>query len=598
MKGAVIGIVGSASDGILEAGETLINAFAQEGYFATLCTHKGTQIRGGEVSCRIRVATTPVLNSGGALDLAVVLNWEDYSRLSGELIIGAETVVVYDKKTGLTAATLPLGGVKPAAAVAIPITEMAIHAGAPSQSKDCVVLGLLAAWLGLPQKKILESITARTRGKADPSPKVDQKAFASGIEFATRHTLGRDMALDRATAAGGRRRVADGNEMCARAALFAGCKFFAGYPISPATEIMHYLQREIGKYGGSFLQAEDEIAAAAAAVGASYAGAKAMTATSGPGFSLQTEVLGLASAVELPLVCVNVQRGGPATGMPSTQEQADLFAATFSSPGDTVRPVLAPTSVADTFDVTVEAFNIAEHYQTPVIVLTDRDLAQCKAVLEPIEPSQFRIIDRMEPTKAELKKYARFQITEAGISPISHPGMRGGSYLAAGLEHDERGVPTSSGEVHAQMTRKRLSKLNSLKQRRDLFLFEGDPDAHIGLVSWGNVSGITREAVRIARASGIKVKLLVPRLLYPVAEAVYEDFFASLRRCVVVEQSHQGQLHRILKMWTNTPHEFMSVSKSGANRISPHEIVKLIQAMEQPVTDRFRTHYCDLLNVI
>jgi 2-oxoglutarate ferredoxin oxidoreductase subunit alpha len=386
--------------------------------------------------------------------------------------------------------------------------------------------------------------------------------------------------------------------LCARAALFAGCKFFAAYPIAPAGGITHFLQREIWKHGGTFLAAEDEIAAAAAAVGASYAGAKSMTATSGPGFSLQTEVLGLASAVELPLVCVNVQRGGPATGMPTTQEQADLFAAVFSAHGDNVRPVLAPTSVADTFDVTVEAFNIAEHYQTPVIVLTDRDLALSKAVLEPINPSQLNIIDRLEPTKAELRKYARFQLTEAGISPLSHPGMRGGSYLAAGVEHDERGIPTTSGDVHARMTRKRLNKLNPLKARRDLFLFEGDPDAHIGLVSWGNVSGIVREAVRIARAKGIKVKLLVPRLLYPVAEVVYEDFFASLMRCVVVEQSHQGQLHRLLKMWTTTPREFMSVSKSGANRISPHEVVKLIQAMEKPATERFRTHYCDLLNVI
>ena len=154
--------------------------------------------------------------------------------------------------------------------------------------------------------------------------------------------------------------------MCGAAALFAGCKFFGGYPITPASEIMQYLGREIWKHGGSLLQAEDEIAGIAAAVGASFAGVKAMTATSGPGLSLKTEVLGLASVAELPLVCVDVQRGGPSTGMPTKPEQADLFAAVFSAHGDTVRPVLAPISVADTFGVTVEAFNIAEQYQTPV----------------------------------------------------------------------------------------------------------------------------------------------------------------------------------------------------------------------------------------
>lgn len=598
MRGLVIGIAGAASDGITAAGESLINAFAQEGYFATLSTNPGTQIRGGDVFCRVRVSTTPVLNSGGLLDLAVVLDWENFSQLSGELSVGPETVVVYDRRSGLSASALPLGGVRPAAAIAVPFAEIAIHAGAPTQARESVVLGLLSAWLRLPQKRVLEALLSRHKAGGDPGPKIYQKAFADAVAYAKEHPLGRASALDPASPMEGKRRVADGNEMCARAALFSGCKFFAGYPIAPASEIMQYLQREIWKYGGSCLQAEDEIAAAAAVIGASYAGTKAMTATSGPGFSLQTEVLGLASAVELPMVCVNVQRGGPSTGMPTTQEQADLFAATFSSHGDTVRPVLAPTSVGDSFDVTVEAFNIAEQYQTPVVVLTDRELAQCKAVLEPIEPSQFRVVDRLEPTKAELKRYARFQITDAGISPISHPGMRGGNYLAAGLEHDEKGAPTASGEIHAQMTRKRLNKLNPLKLRKDLFFFEGDLDAHIGLVSWGNVSGIAREAVRMARAKGVKVKLLVPRLLYPVAESIYEDFFATLRRCVVVEQSHQGQLHRLLRMWTQTPREFMSVSKSGANRITPEEIVRLIQAMEQPATDRFRSHYCDLLNVI
>ena len=598
MRGLVIGISGSASDGIAAAGESLITAFAREGYFATLSTNPGTQVRGGEFFCRLRVSTEPIHNSGGLLDLAVVLDWENFAQLSGELSVGHETVVVFDRKSGMSAASLPLGGVKPFAALAVPIAELAIHAGSPTQAREGVILGLLSSWLRLPHRKVIDALASRPRAKGDPAPKVYQESFSDAFDYANHHPLGRAFALDAPKTVSGKRRIADGNEMCARAALFSGCRFFAGYPITPASEIMHYLDREIWKYGGTCLQAEDEIAAAAAVIGASYAGTKSMTATSGPGFSLQAEVLGLASAVELPMVCVNVQRGGPSTGMPTTQEQADLFAATFSSHGDTVRPVLAPTSVADTFDVTVEAFNIAEHYQTPVVVLTDRELAQCKAVLEPIEPSQFRIVERLEPTKSELKRYARFQITDAGISPISHPGMRGGNYLAAGLEHDERGTPTSSGAVHAQMTRKRLNKLNPLKQRKDLFLFEGDLDAHIGLVSWGNVSGVAREAVRLARARGIKVKLLVPRLIYPVAEAIYEEFFSTLRRCVVVEQSHQGQLHRLLRMWTQTPREFMSVSKSGANRITPEEIVRLIQAMEQPATDRFRTHYCDLLNVI
>ena len=179
--------------------------------------------------------------------------------------------------------------------------------------------------------------------------------------------------------------MVDGNDLCAAAAIVAGCEFFGGYPITPSSEIMHFLGREIWKYGGTMLQAEDEIAGVGAVVGASFAGKKAMTATSGPGMSLKTEMLGLASIAELPLVCVNVQRGGPSTGIPTKAEQSDLFQAAFSAHGDVIRPVLAPVSAEDMFAITVEAFNIAEYYQTPVIILSDQEIGQRKETAEPID---------------------------------------------------------------------------------------------------------------------------------------------------------------------------------------------------------------------
>ena len=345
------------------------------------------------------------------------------------------------------------------------------------QAKNNIVLGLLTEWLGLPRESIVGGIRKKFSKKGEAVLQGNERAFAAGVDYAKQNPLGRDMSTDRPPARENRRVITDGNEMCARAALFAGCKFIGGYPITPASEIMEYLQREIWKYGGSLLQAEDEIAGIAAAVGASFAGTKAMTATSGPGFSLKTEVLGLASAAELPLVCVNVQRGGPSTGMPTKHEQADLFAAAFSAHGDTLRPILAPVNAVDAFGMTEEAFNIAEQYQTPVIVLSDQEIAQSKVIVEPIDPARFNVVNRLEPTRTELGNYQRFGLTDSGISPISHPGMRGGNYLAAGIEHDERGAPTASGEMHARMNDKRLKKLDPLKQRRDLFVIEGDPDA-------------------------------------------------------------------------------------------------------------------------
>jgi 2-oxoglutarate ferredoxin oxidoreductase subunit alpha len=340
---------------------------------------------------------------------------------------------------------------------------------------------------------------------------------------------------------------------------------------------MQFLSREIWKYGGAVLQAEDEIAGIGAAVGASFAGVKAMTATSGPGMSLKSEMLGLATIAELPLVIVNVQRGGPSTGMPTKPEQADLYQALFSAHGDAVRPVLAPTTVADTFWTTVQAFNIAERYQTPVIVLSDQEIAQRKETVDPIDVGAIEIEERRRPGDAELRDYARFRATASGVSPLSQPGMAGGNYLASGIEHNAHGAPTASGAIHAQMNEKRLRKLDPLKRQRELFRVFGDEAAPLGLVSWGSNAGVCREALGLAQRMGLRVKLLVPYLLYPVAEDVYRDFLASVRAGLVVEQSHQGQLYRVLRMFLDLPPGLTSFAKSGANPFLPLEVAERLQ---------------------
>lgn len=579
----IIGMAGSGGDGIVSAGESLMSAAAQQGYYAILTKSFGSQIRGGESSCRLRLATAPVLNPGGALTVAVALNWEDFLRFGGELPVTSDTVVVYEQKTGLQPSEIPLK-VKPAVIRSAPIEELAKTSAGTLQAKNNVVLGLLAGWFGLGQQAILDGIRKKFGKKGPEVLAGNERAFAAGLAYAEKCPIDQQFRIAAATPGTTRRRVTDGNEICAEAALFAGCKFFGGYPITPATEIMQHLQRDIWKHGGSLLQAEDEIAGIAAVVGASFAGKKAMTATSGPGFSLKSEVLGLASQAELPLVCVDVQRGGPSTGLPTKPEQADLFAAAFSAHGDNVRPILAPTSVEDMFGVTVEAFNIAEQYQTPVIVLSDQEIAQRKDIIDPIDTSRFILVDRLRPSEQELAAgYTRFRCTESGISPISHPGLKGGGYLAAGIEHNEKGDPTSSGEMHERMNDKRLNKMNPLKRRHDLFVLEGDPRAEVGVISWGSIAGVALEAVRAVRARGIGVKLLIPKLLYPIAEDVYRDFFASVERCLVVEQSHQGQLFRLIRMWTDVPREFLSLAKSGANPIAPATVADQIITLAAPV---------------
>jgi 2-oxoglutarate ferredoxin oxidoreductase subunit alpha len=570
-------MAGSGGDGVVSAGESLTAAAAFEGYHVIMTKSFGPQIRGGESSCRVRLSTQPIFTSGGMLDVAVALNWDDFMKFGAELPVGGKTVVIYEAHSAIAAAAIPLVGVSPSEVLGVPIAEMAGRAAGSERAKNIVVLGLLAGWFGIAPEALLKGIGKRFAKKGTAVLEGAERAFNAGIEYAAQHPLRQSRVMERPTGTMGAKLLTDGNEMCAAAAIFAGCKFFSGYPITPSTEIMQFLSREIWKYGGALLQAEDEIAGIGAAVGASFAGKKAMTATSGPGMSLKTELLGLASIAELPLVVVNVQRGGPSTGMPTKSEQADLFQAVFSAHGDVLRPVLAPTSVADTFAVTVHAFNLAERFQTPVVILSDQDIAQRKESVDPIDTTRFAIIERRTPNATELQHYQRFRFADDCISPISHPGMLGGSYQGAGIEHNEAGAPTASGAMHARMTEKRFRKLAALRERTDFFRVEGDPHADLALISWGSIAGVCHEALQLAQNEGLRVKLLIPYLLYPVIEETYREFLASVHAGVVVEQSHQGQLFRILRMFLDLPAELQSFARSGANPFQPSDVVERLR---------------------
>jgi 2-oxoglutarate ferredoxin oxidoreductase subunit alpha len=484
--------------------------------------------------------------------------------------------------------------VKPAEVVAAPIAQIAKDLAGNDRAKNTVVLGLMGEWFGFAPDALLAGIRRKFAKKGEDVLTRNERAFEAGRDYARAHPLRTAQPLAPAPPVDAPKLLTDGNEMCGAGAIFAGCTFFGGYPITPSSEIMQYLSRELWKYGGTLVQAEDEIAGIGAVVGASFAGKKALTATSGPGMSLKSEMLGLATIAELPLVCVNVQRGGPSTGIPTKSEQSDLFQAVFSAHGDVVRPVLAPVSVGDMFPTMVEAFNLAEEYQTPVIVLSDGDIGQRKEVVDPIDPSRFKLIERRRPTPPELERYVRFAITESGVSPISEPGMPGGNYLASGIEHSESGAPTATGSVHARMNEKRIRKFQPLRARRDLFDHYGDPHAEIAIVSWGSVAGVAREGLSKALSSGVRAKLLVPRLLYPVAQQVYEEFFASVRAGFVLEQSHQGQLYRLLRMFVDVPRGVQPFARSGSNPFTPADVVERLRdcavAMQRARMPEFETH--------
>lgn len=576
----IIGMAGAGGDGIVSAGESLITASALDGYHAMMTKSFGPQIRGGESSFRIRVSTNPVYNPGNTLDVAVALNWDDFLKFGDELPVTEDTIVIYDTKTGIEPADIPLS-VKPKQVLAVPIGEMAVEHAGTARAKNTIVLGLVSGWFGIAREGILAGIRKKFTRKGPEVLKGNEDAFAAGLKFAEENPLAdSNKVIDPPPQNAPKKLLTDGNEIFAAGAVFSGCSFFSGYPITPSSEIMHFFNREVWKYDGSMLQMEDEIAGIGAALGASFAGKKALTATSGPGMALKSEILGLASISELPLVAVDVQRGGPSTGIPTKSEQSDLFQASFSAHGDVVRPVLAPISVGDSFSLSIEAFNIAEVYQTPVIVLSDQDISQRKETVDYIDTSQFTVLNRKLPTDADLEDYTRFQFTDDGVSPISHPGMEKGNYLASGIEHNEQGSPTSSGVLHSKMNEKRIHKLDPLKKRADLFLDKGDKDAEIGMISWGSIAGVTIEALETLQSQGLKVRLLIPRLLYPIAEEVYADFFKTVKKGFVIEQSHQGQLYRLIRMFTDVPGGVKSYCKSGSNPIIPSEVIKAVGGLK------------------
>ena len=394
--------------------------------------------------------------------------------------------------------------------------------------------------------------------------------------------------------------VMTGNQALAVGALASGCRFFAGYPITPATEIMEFLAAELPRMGGTLIQAEDEIAAINMVMGASFAGAPALTSTSGPGLALMIEGLGLASMAEVPVVIVDVQRAGPATGMPTKTSQGDLYLAFYAGNDEPPRFVLAPSSVEDCFVQMINAFNLAEAYQMPSIVLIDQALApRVETWRNPFPDGQWPIIRR---TVADLSKkgagFKRYRITENGVSPMSIPGMRGGEYTADGLEHDERGKPDHSPKVHEAMMDKRWRKVDDAREA--VFGLEsaverwGDRDAAIGIMGWGSTLGPVKEAMARAQADGFRVEALFPKVLFPMPDNRIRRFIRGRRAIIIPELNVLGQFarvveHRYTHDLVRDKVDIVSLNKYQGLPFSPSEIYNEIVRVADALTRRVRT---------
>jgi 2-oxoglutarate ferredoxin oxidoreductase subunit alpha len=334
-------------------------------------------------------------------------------------------------------------------------------------------------------------------------------------------------------------RLMQGNAACAEGGIAAGARFFAGYPITPSTEIAEFMARQLPKVGGKFIQMEDEIASMAAVIGASVAGVKSMTATSGPGFSLMQEHIGYAYMAEVPCVIVNVQRGGPSTGLPTKVSQSDTMQARWGTHGDYYAIALGPSSVKECFDLTVRAFNLSEKYRTPVVVLMDEVVGHMREKVTLPDPSDIRVINRMKPT-VPPEWYQHFEINPHFISPMASFG-EGYRFNVTGLTHDPFGFPTGRSEEIREKLDKLKNKIthnvNDIVQVKEEFM----EDANMAVFAYGIAARAARQAVRMAHEKRIKVGLIQPLTIWPFPDEYMEHILEQLD-LIIVAELNQGQL--------------------------------------------------------
>ncbi len=536
IRDAVIRLAGNSQDGIQSAGALLARlAGRSEQEVMTYMTIPST-ISGGPSIFQVRMGSGDVLSAGDEADFLVAFYQHSYEDHIDFLKEGG--VLLYDSDN-----VQPNLEDKRFVYVGIPITGLTVEAlggTAKDKGKNIFILGLLAKIFDLDVDKLQGLLKEKFGGKNESILNTALMAFQAGYAYPVGNVLTTRYQFETHRATGGPVQVTmDGNQALAYGLIAGGVRYGAAYPITPWSTIMETLRSEFPKYGGLFVQCEDELSAVSMALGFSYAGHLAITGSAGPGISLKTEAIGWASMAEIPLIIVNVQRGGPSTGLPTNVEQSDLYQAIFGGHGDSPRVVLAPATVEDCFYIAIEAARIARKYSTPVFILSDASLAtRIQAFDEPdlktlmVDPKP-----DLTPRPAGFKPYPLDAITQH-----APPGtkMLGGKYpVVTGLEHDESGHPTGSPILHTAMTARRRNKLQQLAADIPLPEVYGDPDGEALIVGWGSTYGPIHEAVKSARIRGESISALNLRHLNPLPNGL-EKIFARFKRIIVAEMNDQG----------------------------------------------------------
>ncbi|MGM0873747.1 MAG: 2-oxoacid:acceptor oxidoreductase subunit alpha [Bacillota bacterium] len=560
---------GQQGEGIESTGEVFSIALNRLGYYLYGYRHFSSRIKGGHTNNKIRVSTTQVRAISDDLDILIAFDQETIDVNFHELRNGG--IVLADSKFNPT-----ISDEANVTLYSVPFTEIATELGT-SLMKNMVAIGATSAILDIDPNGYHEVVNDTYGRKGEKIVEKNMQAIKKGAEY-LKNELGfdrQDMYLEKAD--GQKRMFMIGNDAIALGALAGGSRFMAAYPITPASEIMEYLIDKLPKFGGAVIQTEDEIAACTMSIGANYAGARTFTASAGPGLSLMMEAIGLSGITEQPLVIIDTQRGGPSTGLPTKQEQSDLMAMIYGTHGEIPKVVMAPSTVQEAFYDTIEAFNIAEEYQCPVILLTDLQLSLGKQTVEPLDYSNIEIrrgkLQTEELPEIENKGYfKRFEVTEDGVSPRVIPGTKNGIHHVTGVEHDETGKPSEAAGNRIDQMDKRLRKLNNIQFKNPVHKNIQHENPDVLLVGFISTRGTIEEAMVRLEADGVKVNHAQIRLIHPFPTEEMLPLVEAAKKVIVVENNATGQLASLLKMNVGHANKISSLLKYDGNPFLPHEI--------------------------
>jgi 2-oxoglutarate ferredoxin oxidoreductase subunit alpha len=556
-----IAIIGSGGAGALTTGNFLLEAASSAGWHGLSTRTLGPQIRGGEAAALLRLAVQPIECMPDRYDLLIGIDWLNAHRFGAEIQAGPHTLVISDPDGGEPPPVIAEAGPR---IVEIPLKELA--KSIPHGRPNMIALGIAARLLGFSVEQMAVPVEKHLSDKGAAAVEASRHGIKTGYEAAAGLKLGKQLAPPPTSSA--KRWLLSGNEATGLGAIRGGVRFAAAYPITPATEVLEWLAPALTKVGGALLQAEDELAAINMIIGASFGGTPSLTATSGPGLSLMIEALGLATSAEIPVIVVDVMRGGPSTGIPTKSEQGDLNVAVYGLHGDAPHLVLAPQSITDCLFTTQWATYLAESLQCPAIVLSDQFIGQARAAVE--RPADVAFIGQRTVATDISGAYKRYALAANGVSPMAIPGTHGGQYTADGLTHTERGTPTSGADDHRAQLDKRRDKIESFNYGDHWATLEGDGDTAI--LTWGSLTGAAREAIADAAADKMNVRLVAPRLLAPVRPAQLAAALNGVKRILVVEQTHGGQFHKYLRAHYDLPAPVKLFNRPGPLPITAGEI--------------------------